>query len=153
METMKDLFLHLLMDVHDAENQILKALPKMIKAAEAPELKRALEQHQHETESQIKRLDQIFEQLHMPARDETCEAIMGIISEGNDVIKKGRSSQVVDAGVAATALAIEHYEIARYSTLIRWAKQLGLPHAVALLKQTLEEEKAGDKKLTELART
>jgi ferritin-like metal-binding protein YciE len=151
MKTMNDLFLHILKDIYYAEKQILKALPKMVKAAEAPELKSALEKHQQETEGQVERLEQVFSEIDKPARGEKCEAIMGIISEGEDVIKKGDDPAVVDAGLIAAAQAVEHYEIARYGTLIAWAEQLGLSNAVGLLNQTLEEEKTADKKLTQIA--
>ena len=151
MKTMYDLFLHVLKDIYYAEKQILKALPKMVKAAETPELKTALQNHQQETEGQVERLEQVFGEIDKPARGEKCEAIMGIISEGEDVIKKGDDPDVVDAGLIAAAQAVEHYEIARYGTLIAWAEQLGLSDSVALLQETLEEEKAADKKLTQIA--
>jgi ferritin-like metal-binding protein YciE len=150
MKTMNDLFLHLLKDIYYAEKQILKALPKMEKAAEAPALKQAFEHHRGETEGHVARLEQVFGEIDKPARGEKCEAIMGIIAEGEDVMKKGEPG-VVDAGLIATAQAVEHYEIARYGTLIAWAEQLGLSGATGLLKQTLGEEKAADKKLTEVA--
>jgi ferritin-like metal-binding protein YciE len=150
MKTMNDLFLHLLKDIYYAEKQILKALPKMEKAAETPQLKQALEHHRTETEGQVERLEQVFGEIDKPARGEKCEAIMGIIAEGEDVIKKGEA-EVIDAGLIAAAQAVEHYEIARYGTLISWAEQLGLTNSVALLKKTLEEEKAADKKLTQIA--
>jgi ferritin-like metal-binding protein YciE len=152
MKTMSDLFLHVLKDIYYAEKQILKALPKMKKAAETPQLKQALEHHRGETEGQVERLEQVFREIGKPARGEKCEAIVGIIAEGEDVIKKGEA-EVVDAGLIAAAQAVEHYEIARYGTLIAWAEQLGLRNSVALLKQTLEEEKTADKKLTQIAET
>jgi len=141
-----------LKDIYYAEKQILKALPKMKKAAETPQLKQALEHHRGETEGQVERLEQVFREIGKPARGEKCEAIVGIIAEGEDVIKKGEA-EVVDAGLIAAAQAVEHYEIARYGTLIAWAEQLGLRNSVALLKQTLEEEKTADKKLTQIAET
>ena len=152
MKTMSDLFLHVLKDIYYAEKQILKALPKMEKAAETPQLKQALEHHRGETEGQVERLEQVSGEIGKPARGEKCEAIVGIIAEGEDVIKKGEA-EVVDAGLIAAAQAVEHYEIARYGTLIAWAEQLGLRNSVALLKKTLEEEKAADKKLTQIAET
>jgi ferritin-like metal-binding protein YciE len=111
-----------------------------------------LEHHRGETEGQVERLEQVFREIGKPARGEKCEAIVGIIAEGEDVIKKGEA-EVVDAGLIAAAQAVEHYEIARYGTLIAWAEQLGLRNSVALLKQTLEEEKTADKKLTQIAET
>jgi ferritin-like metal-binding protein YciE len=151
MKTLMDLFLHVLKDIYYAEKQILKALPKMAKAAETPELKQALENHREETESQVERLEQVFSELDKPARGEKCEAIMGIISEGEDAMKKGDDPAVIEAGLIAAAQAVEHYEIARYGTLIAWAEQLGLRDSVRLLNETLEEEKAADKKLTQIA--
>jgi ferritin-like metal-binding protein YciE len=151
MKNMNDLFLHVLKDIYYAEKQILKALPKMAKAAETPELQEAFEHHREETEGQVERLEQVFSELDKSARGEKCEAIMGIISEGEDVIKKGGEPAVIDAGLIAAAQAVEHYEIARYGTLIVWAEQLGLSDSVNLLKETLQEEKTADKKLTEIA--
>jgi ferritin-like metal-binding protein YciE len=151
MKTMNDLFLHVLKDIYYAEKRVLKALPKMEKAAETLELKKALENHRRETEGQVERLEQVFSEIDKPARGEKCEAIMGIISEGEDVIKKGDEPAVIDAGLIAAAQAVEHYEIARYGTLIAWAEQLGLSDSAALLKETLQEEKAADRKLTEIA--
>ena len=151
MKTMNDLFLNVLKDIYYAEKQILKALPKMVKAVETPELKKALEHHREETEGQVERLEQVFNEIDKPARGEKCEAILGIIAEGEDVIKKGDEAAVIDAGLIAAAQAVEHYEIARYGTLIAWAEQLGLSDSAALLKETLEEEKSADKKLTQIA--
>ena len=151
MKTMNDLFLHLLKDIYYAEKQILKALPKMAKAAETPELKQALEHHQQETEGQVERLEQVFGEIDKTARGEKCEAIMGIISEGEDVMKKGDDPAVIDAGLIAAAQAVEHYEIARYGTLKTWARELGLDQAVQLLDATLAEEKKTDEALTKLA--
>src|SRR5437764_9991868 len=151
MKTMNDLFLNVLKDIYYAEKQILKALPKMVKAVETPELKKALEHHREETEGQVERLEQVFNEIDKPARGEKCEAILGIIAEGEDVIKKGDEAAVIDAGLIAAAQAVEHYEIARYGTLIAWAEQLGLSDSAALLKETLEEEKTADKKLTQIA--
>jgi len=151
MKTMNDLFLHLVKDIYYAEKQILKALPKMVKAAETEELKEALENHRRETEGQVERLEQVFKEIDAAARGEKCEAIIGIIAEGENVIKKGEDPSIVDAGLIAAAQAVEHYEIARYGTLISWAEQLGLSDSPALLRETLEEEKAADKLLTEIA--
>ena len=150
MKTMNDLFLHLVKDIYYAEKQILKALPKMVKAAETEELKEALENHRRETEGQVERLEQVFKEIDAAARGEKCEAIIGIIAEGENVIKKGEDPSIVDAGLIAAAQAVEHYEIARYGTLISWAEQLGLSDSPAL-RETLEEEKAADKLLTEIA--
>jgi ferritin-like metal-binding protein YciE len=151
MKTMDDLFLHHLKDIYYAEKQILKALPKMVKATKSPELAEAFETHRQETEGQVQRLEQIFEILDKPARGVKCEAIEGLIAEAKEVMDEAKESGVLDAGLLASAQAVEHYEIARYGTMSAWANQLGLSKAVKLLEQTLEQEKAADRLLTRLA--
>jgi ferritin-like metal-binding protein YciE len=151
MKTMDDLFLHHLKDIYYAEKQILKALPKMVKATKSPELAEAFETHRQETEGQVQRLEQIFEILDKPARGVKCEAIEGLIAEAKEVMDEAKESGVLDAGLLASAQAVEHYEIARYGTMSAWANQLGLSKAVKLLDQTLEQEKAADRLLTGLA--
>jgi ferritin-like metal-binding protein YciE len=151
MKTMDDLFLHHLKDIYYAEKQILKALPKMVKATKSPELAEAFETHRQETEGQVQRLEQIFEILDKPARGVRCEAIEGLIAEAKEVMDEAEESGVLDAGLLASAQAVEHYEIARYGTMSAWANQLGLSKAVKLLEQTLEQEKAADRLLTRLA--
>ena len=151
MKTMDDLFLHHLKDIYYAEKQILKALPKMVKATKSPELAEAFETHRQETEGQVQRLEQIFEILDKPARGVKCEAIEGLIAEAKEVMDEAEESGVLDAGLLASAQAVEHYEIARYGTMSAWANQLGLSKAVKLLEQTLEQEKAADRLLTRLA--
>lgn len=148
---MDDLFLHHLKDIYYAEKQILKALPKMVKATKSPELAEAFETHRQETEGQVQRLEQIFEILDKPARGVKCEAIEGLIAEAKEVMDEAKESGVLDAGLLASAQAVEHYEIARYGTMSAWANQLGLSKAVKLLEQTLEQEKAADRLLTRLA--
>jgi len=148
-----DLFLDTLKDIYYAERQIVKALPKMAKAATSPELKAGFEQHQVETEGQIERLERVFELIGKPARGKTCDAILGILDEGKSIMDEFKGSQALDAGLAAAAQAVEHYEIARYGTLRSWAKQLGYTEAADLFSQTLAEEEATDKKLTQLATT
>ena len=150
-KTLNDLFLHTLKDVYYAEKQILKALPKMAKAAESEELKQAFETHRDETEGQIERLEQVFEMLGKAARGVQCEAINGIIEEGKEVMEDFADSEALDAGILAAAQAVEHYEITRYGTLITWAKQLGRDDAIELLQGNLEQEKHADKLLTEIA--
>lgn len=150
-KTLHDLFLHTLKDVYYAEKQILKALPKMAKAAESEDLKNAFEAHRDETEMQIERLEEIFKMLGRQARGEQCEAINGIIEEGKEVMEDFADSVVLDAGILAAAQAVEHYEITRYGSLRTWASELGMDDAAKLLEQTLEEEKRTDKLLTELA--
>ena len=151
MKTMDDLFLHHLKDIYYAEKQILKALPKMVKATKSPELAEAFETHRQETEGQVQRLEQIFEILDKPARGVKCEAIEGLIAEAKEVMDEAKESGVLDAGLLASAQAVEHYDIARYGTMSAWANQLGLSKAVKLLEQTLEQEKAADRLLTRLA--
>lgn len=151
IETLDDLFLHQLQDVYYAENQITKALPKMIEKATSPELKQGFEAHLRETEGQIARLEQAFQALDQKPKAVTCPAIDGIIKEANEVAGEVADKAVLDAALIASAQAVEHYEIARYGTLIAWAKQLGHTQVVSLLQATLDEEKATDEKLTTLA--
>ncbi len=150
-KTLNDLFLHTLKDVFYAEKQILKALPKMAKAAESEELKQAFETHREETQGQIERLEQIFEMLGKPARGVLCEAINGIIEEGKEVMEDFAESEALDAGILAAAQAVEHYEITRYGSLKTWAEELGMKDAAKLLDQNLQEEKKTDQLLTKLA--
>jgi len=151
-KTLDDLFLDTLKDIYFAEKQILKALPKMARASQSEEGKEGFLQHREETQGQIERLEQVFELLGKSARGKTCEAIQGIIAEGEEIIEDFKGSSALDAGLISSAQAVEHYEIARYGTLIEWAKQLGLKDAVPLLEQNLSEEVATDKKLTALAK-
>jgi ferritin-like metal-binding protein YciE len=146
-----DLFLDTLKDIYYAERQILKALPKMAKAATSPELKAGFEQHHTETEGQVERLQQAFEILGKPARGKTCDAILGILEEGKEIMDEYKGAVALDAGLVAAAQAVEHYEIARYGTLVTWAKQLGHNDIAQLLSETLKEEEATDKKLTQVA--
>ena len=150
-KTLDDLFLDTLKDIYFAEKQIVKALPKMAKAAQSPQLRAGFEKHLGETEGHVERLEQIFDILDVPARGKTCEAILGIIEEGKSIMEDYKGTISLDAGLIAAGQAAEHYEMARYGTLMTWAKQLGINEAAKLLQQTLDEEKAADKKLTELA--
>ncbi len=150
-KTLEDLFLDTLKDIYYAEKQILKTLPKMAKAAESDEVRAGFEQHAQETEGQIERLEQVFEMIGKAPRGKTCEAILGIIDEGKEIMQEFKGTQALDAGLVSSAQAVEHYEIARYGTLKTWAQQLGLKDAVKLLDQTLQEEIATDKKLTQVA--
>ena len=149
--TMNELFLQFLQDVYYAERQILKALPKMAKAAESQKLRQAFTQHRDETQGHVDRLQQVFEQIGKRARGTTCEAIQGIIEEGEDVVHDFEQGPVRDAALAACAQAVEHYEIARYGALVAWAKVSGQNDAVQLLQQTLDEEKRTDQLLNEIA--
>jgi ferritin-like metal-binding protein YciE len=148
---LNDLFLDTLKDIYFAEKQILKALPKMAKAAQADKLRAAFEKHQGETEGQVERLEQIFEMLDKPARGKTCDAIQGILDEGKEIMEEYKGSEALDAGLLAAAQAVEHYEISRYGTLKQWALQLGMKDAARLLDETLQEEKKTDVSLTTLA--
>ena len=151
MKNLEELFHHLLKDMYYAEKQIVKALPKMAKAAESPQLKQAFEHHLEETEEQVTRLEQVFKLIDKTPRGEKCPAILGLVEEGKEVMEKAEDGDTMDAGLLAGAQAVEHYEISRYGTMIAWAKQLGLRDAVPLLQETLKEEKAADAKLNDLA--
>ena len=148
---LRALFLHTLKDVYFAEQAILKTLPKMAEAAGSAALKETFQAHQRETEGQVKRLDQVFKLLGERSRGVTCEAIQGIIKEGEEVIEEFQGSEALDAGLIAAAQAVEHYEITRYGTLRAWAQQLGMQEAVGLLEETLVEEESTDELLSELA--
>lgn len=150
-KNLEELFVETLKDIFYAEKQILRALPKMAREANSPQLKKAFETHREETEGHVDRLQQVFELLDKPARGKTCDAIIGIIEEGKEVMEEFKGAQALDAGLTAAAQAVEHYEIARYGTLKTWANQLGLKDAVKLLDQTLQEEIKTDKLLTQLA--
>jgi len=149
--TFEDLFLHQLQDVYYAENQITKALPTMIEKATDAGLKAAFQTHLTETEGQIRRLEQVFDRLGEQPKGTTCPAIQGIIKEANEVASDIADKAVLDAALIASAQAVEHYEIARYGTLIAWANQLGRVEIAALLQETLDEEYATDEKLTAMA--
>ena len=148
---LKDLFHDTLKDVYYAERKILKALPKMARAAQSEDLKAAFEKHKEETEGQVERLQKVFEILGKPARGKTCDAIEGIISEGEEIMDEFKGAPALDAGLISSAQAVEHYEITRYGTLHRWAKELGMKDAADLLNETLQEEWKTDEDLTKLA--
>jgi ferritin-like metal-binding protein YciE len=151
MKSLQDLFVNLLKDMYYAEKQILKALPKMAKKADSEQLRQAFEHHLKETQGQIERLEQVFALCALKPAGKTCPAIKGIIEEGEGDMKDAKDPDVLDAGMIADAQAVEHYEIARYGTMIAWAKQLGMNDAVSLLQQTLDQEYGADRLLTELA--
>jgi ferritin-like metal-binding protein YciE len=148
---MNELLLNFMQDVYYAERQILKALPKMAKAAENEQLKQALTHHREETQGQVERLEKAFDALGKRARAKTCEAINGIIEEGEEVVEEFPAGSVRDAGILASAQAVEHYEMARYGTIIAWAKGCGEAEVQKLMQETLEEEKNADKLLTDIA--
>lgn len=146
-----DLFHDTLKDVYFAEKKILSTLPKMAKAAQSKDLKAAFVKHERETRGQVKRLEGVFKILGKPAKAKTCEALMGIVKEGTEIMTEYKGMPALDAGLLAAAQAVEHYEMSRYGTLRTWAEELGMPDAVALLEATLKEEKATDEALTALA--
>jgi ferritin-like metal-binding protein YciE len=151
LESLKDLFVEELKDIYNAENQLVKALPKMAKAANSPELKKAFETHLEETKGQIERLDQIFENLGEKSRGPKCKGMEGLIEEGKHIMEEDAEPEVTDAGLICAAQKVEHYEIAGYGCLKTWAETLDEKEIVKLLEKTLNEEKETDKKLTELA--
>ena len=153
MKQLANLFEHTLMDVYYAEHQILKALPKLAKKAKSPELKKAFESHLQQTHGHVERLDKIFKLLGKPAKAVECEAIKGILKEGDEVVEEFGDSSALDAGMIAAAQAVEHYEMARYGALRTWAEELGMADAAKLLETTLLEERSTDQALTKLAET
>lgn len=152
-KTLDDLFHDTLKDIYYAERKILKTLPKMKRAAQSEDLKAAFEKHHGQTEGQIERLQQVFELMGKAARGKTCDAIEGIIAEGEEIIDDFKGSPALDAGLISSAQAVEHYEITRYGTLKRWAQELGMKDAAKLLDETLKEESQTDADLTKLAVT
>jgi len=150
-KTLEDLFYDTLKDVYYAERKLLKALPKMARAAQSPDLAAAFEKHRDETEGHVERLQQVFEILGKRSQAKTCPAIDGIVEEGEEVIGAFDGMPALDAGLVSSAQAAEHYEIARYGTLCRWASDLGMADAADLLKATLAEEEATDAALSRLA--
>ena len=150
-KTLDTLFHDTLKDVYYAERKILKALPKMTKGAQSQELKAAFEKHRAETEGQIERLEQVFKIIGKRAQGKTCDAINGILEEGEAILEDYKGSPALDAGLIASAQAVEHYEITRYGTLKCWANVLGLKDAAKLLDVTLQQEAKTDEDLTTLA--
>ena len=151
--TLADLYYDTLKDIYYAERQILKELPKMARAAQSEELRKGFEMHKEQTDGQIERLQQVFEIIGKRAQGKTCEAMQGLIAEGEEIMEEFKGTPALDAGLISAAQAIEHYEIARYGTLKAWAQQLGYKDAVGLLEATLKEESQTDEKLTKLAVT
>ena len=151
IKSLDDLFVHQLQDIYYAENQITKALPKMIAKATDAQLKRGFEKHLAETRTHVQRLEQVFEMHGQTPKAVTCPAIDGIIKEADEVSGEIDDKSVLDAALVASAQAVEHYEITRYGTLIAWAKRLGRNDCASVLEQTLQEEKATDQALTKIA--
>ena len=151
-KTLSDLFLAQLKDIYYAEKKSFRTLPKMVKAAQAPELKQAFAAHREETQGQIERLEQLFEMVGKRPQTKPCEAIDGIVAEGEETIEDFGESAAIDTGLVAAGQAVEHYEMARYGALIAWAGQLGMSEAAALLNQTLQEEMKAERLLTQIAK-
>jgi ferritin-like metal-binding protein YciE len=153
LATLHDLFIHELKDMYSAEKQLVKALPKMAKAASSERLRAGFEEHLRETEGHVERLEKILDLFGATARGVKCAAMQGLVKEGSELIAEDAEPAVHDAALIAAAQKVEHYEIAAYGTLISFARQMGHTEAEQLLEQTSEEEKATDRKLTELAET
>lgn len=145
------LFVEELKDLYSAESQITKALPKLVKAANSQELKNALEHHLKETEGQIQRLERVFKNLGMNPSSKTCEGMKGVLQEGSQMVQETEEGEVRDLAIVSGAQRVEHYEMAAYGTVRTYAQQLGKNQVAQLLEQTLEEEKAADKKLTDIS--
>lgn len=152
-KTLHDLFHDTLKDIYFAEKKIMSALPKMAKAAHSEELRAAFEKHLEETEGQVERLEAVFEEIDARPQGKTCDAILGILDEGKEIMAEYKGMPALDAGLLAAAQAVEHYEISRYGTLVTWADELGLTNASKLLKETLAQEKNTDLALTKIAKT
>ena len=148
MESLRDLFVEQLKDLYSAENQIIKALPKMIKSASADELKSAFQKHLEQTKGQVERLDQIFEDLDESPRGKKCKGMEGLLAEGKELMEEDAEEDVLDAGLISAAQHVEHYEIAGYGTVRTYAQLLGLKKAEKLLQETLDEERETDELLT-----
>ena len=151
MNNLQELFHHMLMDVYYAEKKILKSLPKMAEKASAKPLADAFTAHRKETEVQLERLTEVFGMINEKPKAETCQALDGLVAEAEEIMKDAKSEAVRDAGLLAAAQAVEHYEIARYGTLVAWAQEIGLKDAAKLLQQTLDEEYGANDKLDKLA--
>ena len=151
IKNLDDLFVHTLQDVYYAEQKITKALPRMIAKVSDPQLQSAFQSHLEETKGHLTRLERVFQMHNAEAKAVTCPAIDGIITEAEEIMGDSKDSEVLDAAALAAAQAVEHYEIARYGTLIAWARQLGRSDCAGVLEPTLEEEKAADLKLTAIA--
>ncbi len=153
VDSMEKLFVEELRDLYSAETQITKALPKMVKAASSNELRTALDHHLRETEEQVKRLEQISEMIGESPKGETCEGMKGVLEEGEKNVHAAKEGPVRDEAIISGCQRVEHYEMAAYGTARTYAQNLGKQQMVQLLERTLEEEKAADKKLTEISNT
>jgi ferritin-like metal-binding protein YciE len=151
LDSLETLWVEELRDIYNAENQLLKALPKMAKNASAPELKQAFQEHLDQTKEHVERLEEIFEKLDKKPAGKTCKAMKGLLEEGSELLEEEGEESVLDAGIIAAAQKVEHYEIASYGAVRAWANMLGEEDAAEILQQTLDEEGETDKRLTELA--
>jgi|SRR5215208_4179402 len=151
MSTLDDLYMDLLKDLYSAEKQLVKALPKMAKAAEASDLQKAFQEHLKQTEGHVDRIERVFSDLEGSPRGKKCVGMEGLIEEGNEIMKEDAEPDVMDAGLIAAAQKVEHYEIAGYGTARAWAERLGYNSAAKLLQQTLDEESMANEKLTQIA--
>lgn len=152
VKSLEDLFVVELKDLFDAENQLTRALPKMAKAATTPELKAAFQEHLEVTKQQVQRLTQVFEEIGQPAKGKRCEAMKGLITEGQELMDEDMEPEILDAGLIGAAQKVEHYEMAGYGTVRAMAEILGHTEAARLLDETLKEEGEADKKLTMIAK-
>ncbi len=153
MDSLESLLLHELKDIYNAEQQLVKALPKVAKKASSPQLKQAIENHLEETEEHVSRLEQVFQLLGETAKGVTCKGMQGILKEGEEFMKEKGTPETIDAGIIAAAQKVEHYEISSYGTVATWADQMGRRDIKQILGKTLEEEEQTDKKLTQMAKS
>ena len=153
MATLEDLYTDLLKDLYSAEKQLVKALPKMAKNAQSPDLQKAFQNHLKQTEGHVERIERIFSELEGSPRGKKCVGMEGLIEEGNELLQEDVEPDVLDAGLIAAAQKVEHYEIASYGTARTWANRLGYDKAARLLQQTLEEESTANEMLTKIAET
>jgi len=151
IESLQELFIDELKDLYSAENQIIKALPKMIKNSNSDELRSAFEEHLEQTKGHVERLDQVFQELDATGRGKKCKGMEGLLEEGKELMEEDVEPEVLDAGLISAAQRVEHYEIAAYGTVRTYAELLGMDNAVKLLQETLDEEKETDRKLTSIA--
>ena len=151
LDTLQKLYIDELRDLYNAENQLLKALPKMAKGASSPDLKNAFEKHFRQTETHVERLEQVFAELNEPAKGKTCRAMKGLIEEGSEILKEEGEESVLDAGIIVAAQKVEHYEMAGYGSVRTFARLLGQEKAAELLQTTLDEESETNESLNQLA--
>lgn len=151
MDNLEKLWVEELKDLYDAEKQIKEALPKMVKAAETPELRQAFEHHLEQTEEHVQRLEEVLEELDIADHGKKCKGMQGLLKEGEEMMKEATDSFTQDAALIAAAQRVEHYEMAGYGTVVSYAQQLNRPEIAEMLQMTLDEEKEADKKLTEIA--